>query len=64
MNQPLAKCPACRRLITPEQVDVVEAVVIRPVPGFGTGPADTAEEPGFVFHEACFPDGDPNWRRL
>ena len=49
--------------IEPDERDVVEAVEIVPVPGFGA-PGDTAEGMGAVFHPACFDEGDPSYRRL
>jgi hypothetical protein len=56
-------CPTCGQPIEPDETDVVEAVEIDPMVGFGEGP-DTAEGMRDVFHPACFPEGDPGRRRL
>jgi hypothetical protein len=61
-DRPRTPCPTCRQAIEPDETDIVEAVKIVPVPGFGaTG--DATEGMGAVFHRACFPEGDPGWRR-
>ena len=45
-ERPRTRCPTCERAIEPDATDVVEAVEIVPVPGFGEGVADTAEAGG------------------
>jgi hypothetical protein len=62
-ERPLTKCPVCGELIEPDETDVIEAVRIKPAPGFGA-PADTAEGLRDVFHASCFPESDPRYRRL
>jgi len=62
-DRPRTPCPACGRAIEPDETDVVEAVEIVPVPGFGA-PGDTAEGMRAVFHTSCFREDDPGWRRL
>jgi hypothetical protein len=61
-DRPRTKCPTCGEVIEPDELDVVEAVEIRSVPGFGA-PGDTAEGLRVVFHESCFDEDDPNYRR-
>ena len=39
-DRPRTRCPTCERAIEPDETDVVEAVEIVPVPGFGEGLAD------------------------
>jgi hypothetical protein len=62
-DRPRPVCPTCGQAIEPEDPDAVEAVEIVPVPGFGALD-DTAEGLGVLFHAACFPEGDPRYRRL
>jgi len=62
-DRPRTPCAGCGEAIEPDETDVVEAEEIEPVPGFGA-PADTAEGMRAVFHERCFPAGDPRYRRL
>jgi predicted nucleic acid-binding Zn ribbon protein len=57
-------CPICGVAIEPDEPDVVEAVEIVPVSGFGEGGGDVADGMRAVFHERCFPEGDPSYRRL
>jgi hypothetical protein len=61
-DRPRTSCPTCGEAIEPDETDVIEAVEIRSVGGFGA-PADTAEGMRVVFHPACFPQGDPSYRR-
>jgi|Tabmets5t2r1_1033131.scaffolds.fasta_scaffold601375_1 hypothetical protein len=62
-RRPRTLCPACGEAIEPNEPDVVEAVKLEPAPGFGA-PGDVAEGMNVVFHESCFPEGDPNYRRV
>jgi hypothetical protein len=62
-DRPRTQCPNCGAAIEPEETDVVEAVEVVPVPGFGA-PDDTAEGMGALFHRDCFPEGDPRYRRV
>jgi hypothetical protein len=62
-DRPRTIYPTCGQAIEPDEPDVVEAVEIRPMPGFGAR-GDTAEGMKYAFHESCFPEGDPNYRRL
>jgi len=57
-------CPTCREAIELDDPDVVQAVEIVPVPGFGEGAGDVAEGRREVFHAGCFPEGDPSYQRL
>jgi hypothetical protein len=50
-------------VIEPHETDVVVAEEIVPAPGFGA-PGDIAHGMKAVFHEACFREDDPNYRRL
>jgi hypothetical protein len=43
---------------------VIEAVEVVSVPGFGEGAQDVADGMRAVFHERCFPEDDPSYRRL
>ncbi|MBD0281675.1 MAG: hypothetical protein ICV69_05710 [Thermoleophilaceae bacterium] len=61
-ERPRTTCPTCGEAIDPDESDVVEAVEVAPVPGFGA-PGDTADGMSVVFHESCFPEGDPRYRR-
>ena len=56
-------CPSCGEAIEPDESDVVEAVEIVSVPAFGA-PDNVAEGMKALFHERCFPEGHPNYRRL
>jgi hypothetical protein len=62
-DRPRTVCPTCGEVIEPDERDVVKAVEIIPVPGFGAH-TDTAEGLEVVFHEWHFPEGDPRYRRL
>lgn len=62
-GRPRTLCPTCGEAIEPDEPDVIEAVEIVSVPGSGA-PGDVAEGMKAVFHESCFPEGDPNYRRL
>jgi hypothetical protein len=62
-ERPLTLCPRCGDAIEPDESDVVGAVEIVPVPGFGA-PADTAEGMRALFHPSCFREGDPRYRRI
>jgi hypothetical protein len=64
MNErPRTLCPTCGEPIEPDETEVVEAEEVRPAPGFGA-PEDTAPGMRYAFHEACFPEDDPRYRRL
>jgi hypothetical protein len=63
-DRPRTPCPTCGEMIEPDEPDVVEAEEIVSMPGMGAGATDTAEGMKAVFHEACFPEGDPDYRRL
>ena len=62
-DRPRTECPTCGEAIEPEETDVVEAVEVVPVPGFGA-PNDTTEGMGALFHPDCFPEGDRRYRRV
>jgi len=62
-DRPRTLCPACGKAIEPDESDVVEAVEVVPTPGMGAT-SDEVEGMKAVFHERCFPEGDPRYRRL
>jgi hypothetical protein len=62
-DRPRTLCPTCHQAIEPDESEVVEAIEVDSVAGFGA-PADTADAMRVVFHPTCFPEGDPSYRRL
>jgi hypothetical protein len=63
-DRPRTICPTCRVAIEPDETDVVVAEQIKWTPGQGDAAYDTAPGIRDVFHESCFDDRDPNYRRL
>jgi hypothetical protein len=63
-DRPRTICRTCGEAIEPDETDVVEAEEIRATPGQGDAAYDTAPGLRAVFHERCFREGDPNYRRL
>ncbi len=62
--RPRTKCPGCGLVIEPDEArELIEAVEIVPVPGFGAE-GDEAEGIGALFHADCFVEGDPGYRRV
>lgn len=57
------RCPTCGGVFEPDDEDVVEAIEIVPMRGFGA-PSDTAEGMHALFHPWCFSEGDSRFRRV
>jgi len=56
-------CRRCGRPIKADDEHGVEAVVVDRASGLGPGSADIVESgPRLVFHETCFPFGNPHYR--
>jgi hypothetical protein len=62
-DRPQTICPTCGEPIEPDAADVVEAEEIRSMPRF-EAPGDEGPGRKYAFHSGCFPEGDPNYRRL
>jgi hypothetical protein len=62
-DRPRTVCPTCGEAIEPDETGVIEAVEIVSMPGMQAA-GDTEEGLNVVFHESCFDDADPNYRRL
>lgn len=56
------KCPTCGQPVNPEDDSTVTAWEQVNVPSFGE-PVDLHDRFKYDFHAACFPDGNPMWRR-
>jgi hypothetical protein len=61
-DQPRTLCESCREPINPDAPGVVRAVEQKDLTGFGQA-RDMGDGMGVLFHEDCFPDGDPRYRR-
>jgi hypothetical protein len=57
-------CPTCGEAIEPDETGVVVAEEISPARGQGDAAYDTVGGRRDVFHESCFDDRDPNYRRV
>ena len=55
-------CETCRERVEPSDPDVLYAVELKEVGGFGTG-REYAEGLGVYFHEWCYPEGSRLYRR-
>jgi hypothetical protein len=62
-DRPRTLCPTCGEAIEPEDTTVIEAVERLPAPTFGD-PGDAVEGLRYAFHEECWDEGDPLYRRV
>ena len=62
MSESFHICEACRDRIDPGAPDTVRAVEMKEVVSMGPT-VERVEGLGVFFHEPCFPDGSPHYRR-
>jgi hypothetical protein len=56
-------CESCREQVDPKDPTIVHAFEVVQVGGFGQPGGEEGEGMGVLFHESCFDEEDPRYRR-